>query len=173
MEHIEMVEKLRERTGVSYEEAKNALEQADWDLLDAIVILEAAGKIEKGAGDYSTKREHSREDQQRRSQQFGNAMNRFGQQLANLIEKGNQINIDFLKAGQHCFSLPLTAFVLLLLLGFWVAVPLMIVGLFFGFQYKVSGNIPASDKVNSAMNKASEFAENLKHEVENAKNDKK
>ena len=40
MEHFELVEKLVNTFGVSYEEAKNALEKSDWDPVDAAVILE-------------------------------------------------------------------------------------------------------------------------------------
>ena len=35
MDKLEKVEKLRAKTGVSYEDAKNALEACDYDLLDA------------------------------------------------------------------------------------------------------------------------------------------
>ena len=45
MEQLEKVEKLRERADVSYEEAKEALEACDWDLLDAMVWLEKRGKV--------------------------------------------------------------------------------------------------------------------------------
>ena len=44
MERMEMVEKLRLKAQVSYEEAKLALENSDWDLLDALVYLEKEGK---------------------------------------------------------------------------------------------------------------------------------
>ena len=44
MENLEKVEKLRERANVSYEEAKEALEASNWDLLDAMVYLEKQGK---------------------------------------------------------------------------------------------------------------------------------
>ena len=47
MEQFEKVEKLREKTGVSYEDAKKALEEHDWDMLEAIVALENEGKIKK------------------------------------------------------------------------------------------------------------------------------
>ena len=40
MTRLEMVEKIREKTGVTYEEAREALEKANWDMLDAIVSLE-------------------------------------------------------------------------------------------------------------------------------------
>ena len=40
MTRLEMVEKIREKTGVTYDEARTALENANWDMLDAIVALE-------------------------------------------------------------------------------------------------------------------------------------
>ena len=42
---MELIEKLRERADVSYEEAKEILEQTGDDLLEAIVILERQGKL--------------------------------------------------------------------------------------------------------------------------------
>ena len=49
MDHIEMVEKMREKTGLSYEEARAVLERSDWNLLDALIALEQEGKREGGA----------------------------------------------------------------------------------------------------------------------------
>ncbi|MDR1028717.1 MAG: DUF4342 domain-containing protein [Clostridiales Family XIII bacterium] len=51
---IEQVEKLVNLTGVSYEEAKAALESADGDILEAIIALEKAGKTANRTGAYST-----------------------------------------------------------------------------------------------------------------------
>jgi len=48
-----MVETLREKANVSYEEAKAALEASNWDLLDAIVLLEGEGKIPTETSTYS------------------------------------------------------------------------------------------------------------------------
>ena len=45
MDNLEKVEKLREKTGVSYEEAKAALEATNYDVLDAIIYLEKNGKV--------------------------------------------------------------------------------------------------------------------------------
>ena len=44
MDNLEKVEKLVDKACVTYEEAKAALEQADGDLLDAMIILEKGGK---------------------------------------------------------------------------------------------------------------------------------
>ena len=56
MDHFEMVEKLRAKANVSYEEAKAALEASDWDMLDALVLLENEGKVKDApeAKEYTT-----------------------------------------------------------------------------------------------------------------------
>ena len=46
MERLEMVERLKARAGVTYEEARNALEESNWDLLQAMIDLENKGKFE-------------------------------------------------------------------------------------------------------------------------------
>jgi len=53
MTYLEMVEKLRETTGLSYEEAKLVLERNHWDILDAMIELERSGKT-SGSASYST-----------------------------------------------------------------------------------------------------------------------
>jgi NACalpha-BTF3-like transcription factor len=44
MENLEKVELVREKCNVSYEEARDALEACDYDVLDAIVMLERASE---------------------------------------------------------------------------------------------------------------------------------
>ena len=44
MDNFEKIEKLVEKTGVSYKEAKRVLEEANGDILDAMIILEQEGK---------------------------------------------------------------------------------------------------------------------------------
>ena len=52
---IEKVDKLVERADVSYEVAKEALEAANGDLLDAVILLEREGKLGPEAGQKRTK----------------------------------------------------------------------------------------------------------------------
>ena len=47
MDIMEKVEALRAKADISYEAAKNVLEQANGDLLAAMVILERQSKINK------------------------------------------------------------------------------------------------------------------------------
>ena len=43
--NLEQIDELRKRANVSYEDAKNALEQSDGNLIDALVYLEKQNKI--------------------------------------------------------------------------------------------------------------------------------
>ena len=40
MEKFEMIEKLSARANVSFADARDALEASDWDMLDALILLE-------------------------------------------------------------------------------------------------------------------------------------
>ena len=62
MEKLDKVERLRERANVSYEEAREALEQSGEDLLDAMVWLERQGKVKTPQqSSYSTSYEEQKE----------------------------------------------------------------------------------------------------------------
>ena len=70
MDHFEMVEKLRTKANVSYEEAKAALEASNWDILDALVLLENEGKVNNGA----TKAEYTTQEKpETKAQSWNNA----------------------------------------------------------------------------------------------------
>ena len=66
--------------------------------------------------------------------------------------------------GKHVLSVSMTVLVLLLILGFWAIIPLMVVGLFFQFQYHFRGTGSEED-INSILDKASNAAESVKREM--------
>lgn len=160
MDHYEMVEKLREKANVSYEEAKAALEAADWNLLDALVLLENQGKV-SGSEAYSTKTESAAYENRSR---HAETAARVGRRIASGINRANRYTVAFSRKGEMLFELPLLVPVLLLIFGFWVVVPLLIVGLFFGFKYELKG-AAGVEAVNRVMDKASEVADNIVSEV--------
>lgn len=165
MDRIELVEKLRDRAGVTYEEAKVALEQSKWDLLDAVVLLEQQGKV--GGAAYSTKHERTEEGKDPNSSEKakrpkGDGFEKFMAFLGKVIHKGNTNSLVILRHGEEKFSLPVTAFVLLFAIGFWVVPFVMIGSLFFGFHYKFRGPDLGKDSINDAMDKAAKAAEAAK-----------
>lgn len=54
MEHAEMIERLMEKTTLGEEEARSALEQNGWNLLDALIAEERAGRLKGKSNSYRT-----------------------------------------------------------------------------------------------------------------------
>ena len=175
MTNLEMVEKLREKANVSYEEAKDALEKANWDILDAIVLLEREGKVREEKAEYSTKVEPvvTQQAQQEKQESFGDMVNRFFRWVGKMIKMGNANELVVEKREECLLTLPVTVFVLLLIFGFWVVLPLMVAGLFFGFRYSFRGPNLGKQAVNDVMNKASSVVEDIKKEFKEEEKENK
>lgn len=171
MELLEKVEKIKEKTGVSYQEAKVALEAAGGDILDALVYLENQGKVKKPEVDvYSTKSESSQEFKEAAKKHEAAARETFGDQIKKFfawcgkwIKKGCENFFIVSKNDEEVISLPVIVLILLIF-AFAIVFPLLIVGLFFGFKYSFRGSITQSIDVNTACEKASEAAESIKQE---------
>lgn len=176
MEHLEMVEKLKEKTGVSYEDAKAALTACNWDMLDALVYLEKLGKVKEPAATYSTKyekTEHFEKATAAHSQKstFSDVLNRFFGWCGAMIKKGNENFFNIEKEGNQIVTMPVTILVIIMIFAFWVVVPLLVVGLFLGFKYSFSGPVANGIDLNNVMDKASEVAENIKKDFEKKDNE--
>jgi len=145
MDRIALADKLREKANVSYEEAMAALEASNWDLLDAIVLLEQQGKV-RDTG-YTTKREKPPEEKEKKKAkekkpQGGDGFDKFMAFVGKMLHKGNTNSIDIMRNGERKFGMPVTVWVLLLIVlpfTFWIVIPLIIISLFFGFSFKFVG----------------------------------
>lgn len=167
MTNFEMVETLRQHANVSYEEAKQALEETNWDILEAMVLLEKQGKVTGNErGTYTTRQDPQPE---KKNGQFKSAMARLAETLIRLIKKGNENFFQVYRRGKMQFEIPVTVLVLLVIFCFWVVAPLMIIGLFTEFRFSFRGPDLDKTKINGAMDKASEFAENIKRDNEEEK----
>lgn len=178
MDNFEKVEKLREKANVSYEEAKQALENSNWDILDAMIYLEQNGKV-KGPEhtSYTTQCEKKIievESEKENKASFGDLMKRFMKWCARWIEKGNNNSFCVEKNRREIFRVPITLLVVLLFFAFWVVLPLLVVGLFFNLRYHFAGpDIRNVDiDLNRAMDGAASAAENIKNEFNNVVNNK-
>lgn len=161
MDHFEMVEKLRQKVNVSYEDAKTALEASDWDLLDALVYLEKTGKtVHEETASYTTKQETEPKKPQSTAY-AGGIFQRLFEFLTQAINRINRIDLMVRRRGKILFSVPLLAFILLLAFTFRITLPAMLVALFFGITYKFRGS-KGVDGVNRMMDKAADMMENIK-----------
>jgi len=179
MTTLEQVEKLRTMANISYDEAKIALDATNGDLLEAIIYLEKQGKVNAptGGGYYSSEKpldastatyrncgENNNDCNGRDT--FSSLIKRFGKFCMKMIRKGNMNSFDVLKGGESKASTPVTAFALLLIFAPWITIPLIIIGLFFGFRYRFTGPDCSGNAVNDAMNSAADAAVNLKKSME-------
>lgn len=156
MDRLEMIEKLRERARVTYDEAREALEQANGDLLDALILLERQGKVPppQGGGFYrsegsapteqvSFERSDERTENgagRKETSNFKESLERFWNFLNGLLKKGNTTSFEILKDKEYVASFPVTVLALLLVFAPWVTLPLIVIGLFLGFHYQFVRN---------------------------------
>ncbi len=165
MTHYEMVELLREKANVSYEEAKDALEATSWDLLDAIVLLEREGKTQRAASDYSTKSEEAEEEQQpRKRSEFKENMGRLGDWLRKMIDIGNRNQFVLSRKDEEKLTLPVTAFAVIAFFTFPWSVIVLGASLFLGFRITFRG--AQTERVNPVMDRAGAAAEKVRAEFE-------
>jgi len=192
---MEQVEKLQEKTGVSAEKAREALEQAGGDLLDAVILLERQRAIPapEASGYFSSQQDsrHHHDHQHHRSGNeandpnptgkkghgksapadsvtFGELVGRFFRWCGRIIHKGNINNFDVIKDGRNILEIPVTVMVLLLCFAFWFIVPLIVVGLFFRISYRFSGPDLGKTHVNRAMDTVSGATQKAVDTVVNA-----
>ena len=166
MTHYEMTEKLAEKMNVSLEEAKEALEACDWEMLDAALMLEkehGAANEEAYSTAPETEEERSRREEARERRR--GVVNGLGDLLRSAINLGNRNRFEVRKGDEVLLEMPVLVLVLLMLFAFWVCLPLLVIGLFAGFRYSFSGAELGRESVNSAMDKAAEAVEKVKEEV--------
>lgn len=167
MTNFEMVETLREKANVSYEEARAALEASNWDLLDAILLLESEGKITPETSSYSTRAEElPPEEEQRSHRGFHDGMRWLARSLGKLLRIGNTNSLVVARNGKELFTLPVTVFAILLLCSVWTILIAMVVSLFFGVRYAFAGPNLGKDSINRVMDRAGDMAENVKGEFQ-------
>lgn len=175
MDELEKVEKLREKANVTYEEAKNALQENNWDLLDAMVALEKQGKVKReGSESYSTHYEEPPKYEEDMTEEhrttLGELLNRFADWVKKMVRKGNENYFEVERKGKTILSIPVTALVILLAFFWHVILVLMVIGLFTGFHYLFKGPAKSVADVNKALNSASDTAEDIKEGFKNSVN---
>ncbi len=178
MEKLEKVELVREKTGVSYQDARDALEACDYDVLDAIIWLEGKGKADTTTATYETsstttqttsfEMREAQEEYQRTSKKtrVGEAWGSFCREAKRILRASLEMTFVAEHKGDRVIALPL----LLLIIGLFAwgaSLWLLIVGLFFGLRYHIEGISSVTIDVNDAMDKAADAAESIKNDFTN------
>ena len=189
MEKFNKAETLRKKANVSYEEAKAALEQNGWDLMDAMIYLEKAGAIqnggesnsnkegkdggnssprdsarneEAGAG-YTTRKEPRKDSTRDYVKQGEGFLKKAADWVARMISLGNSRMVVMRRKGQKVFEIPVTAAVLLAIVISPVFWPALLISLFMGCSYNIANQEKDEQDIREAAQAAEEL--NQRHTV--------
>ena len=166
MDHFEMVEKLRTKANVSYEEAKAALEASDWDILDALVLLESEGRVKDApeTKEYTTQEKKEYTCYTRNGSEVkvtvASTLTKLWDWIKAMIRKGNKNQFVISRKDEELIAFPITVLVLLILVpgvGLPTILIALVIGLFLGARYSFRGP-DVNNRVNDFMDKAQEKA---------------
>ncbi|MGL4107388.1 ubiquitin [Clostridium sp. LP20] len=177
MDNLKLVEKLKEKTNISYEEAKEAMEKSNWDILEAMLYLEEKGRIPRPStrifytNEYKENNKHedqiNNKDKKNHyyNEKKGNIFGGIFEWVCKFIDTCNNILFEIRKEDIVFLSIPITVIGLLLIFTFWIVIPLAIVGLFFDIEFSLSSNKVDIGKVNNIFKLLSENIKKLKEEL--------
>lgn len=166
MTEFEKVEKLRMRADVSYEEAKKALDEANGDILDAMIALENQGKTVKPENEkYSTNTENvvvctplnSNDDKDKKKEETKEKYREVGRKFRAFIDKLFVNYVLLTRKEETIIKLPLWIFALVVLIGIHVVPIIIVISLFFGVRYSFVGR-DEMKMANEAAQKAEKIA---------------
>ena len=165
MEKLEMVEMVMDKCGVDYEEAKAALEACDFDVLEAVVMIERSHRVaaaDEPTATYSVPSQGEAQRSVSAGEPAGSgAWNAFCDHARSFVRSSMDAQFVVERRGERVLALP----VLLVVLGLFMwgaTLWLMVIGLFFGLRYHIEGTGRVVADVNEAMGKAADAADSIR-----------
>ena len=175
---LEMVERLKDKAKVSYSQAKEALEYSGGNLLDALIYLEEKGAIPRDEGAYySTRSETPPPPPEPLAVQPAAEKKQKGSKPPRARREGRRSFVTTLRRwlidneleiwrhDQPVTALPVLILLLLLICAFWVAISVLLLGLFLGFRYRFSGPDLEREDLNNMIGSVADTAADLGRQV--------
>lgn len=154
MDNNEMIEKLKEKAGLSYEDAYNVLESVNWNFLDAVAALEKEGIIkEKSDVIYSTRREERIDDQKNDDNYDISLFEKICKFFVSILEKSVKNNLHLKKNNTEIVNIPVIIPVVFLCFTPLLVIALLICAFFCGCSFYFSGDDLGKEKYNSVLEK--------------------
>lgn len=179
MEKLKLVDKLKNKANISHEEAKDALEKSNWDMLEAMLYLEAHGKVQKPSLSifYTNESKESynengeevnlKKDTNENNFENKNSFEGVFEAICKAIDTCNNIFIEIIRNSRVILKIPFTVLIVLLFFAFWIVIPLMIIGLFFNMEFLVSSKKIDVDKINKVFKETSKVVKDVKDKFTN------
>ena len=174
MDLFEKVEKLVQKTGCSYEDAKLALELTDGDMLEAVIYLERNGHAAPQGEAYSTRYESqpqyvpittARKNREQRQEGWEAGSSKFKDFCRKAWHVLSTNYLVIKRKGELMARLPFWVGLLILLGSMSLVMVLVVVSLFFGFTYSFEGEKrDKMEEANKVLDKIQRAAESAREE---------
>ncbi len=174
VDKLNLVEKLREKTGITYEDAKRVLEINNWDILDAILDLEKQEKVKGPSVSifYTNEYKESYEEENTEynfeeikkdsNYKSNNTFEGIFEVICKAIDTCNNIFIEIKGKNNFFLKFPLTVVIVLLIFGFWLLIPLVVIGLFLDIEFSVESKKINTNKINDILSKILKEVQKIK-----------
>ena len=169
---LEKVDMVRERTGVGYEKAKQALEASEGDVLEALIYIEKTQDISNSSNEFENEEESK----------VAISIEELKAWIKQIVEKGNVTRIKIKKDDAELIDIPVNAGIAAGVVAI-VIPPILAAGVIAAIATKITIEVTKEDgavevintqvsKVaNDVKNKANDFADMVKSKVNEMKND--
>ena len=177
MDKLEKVELIREKTGVSYDDANAALEANKNDVLEPIIWLERLGKVQEQTATFTTAytgtapispemaQAQTSYEQASEKGKFGKWVERVGAEFRRILKASLDTSFVITRHNERVFSMPVLVVILGIFL-WWATFPLLVVGLFLDCHYSFQGLNPITVDVNEVMDNAANIVSEIKSDVD-------
>jgi len=146
--NLEQIDELRKRADVSYEDAKDALERFDGNMVDSLIYLEKNKRI-KSCG------------YQNHHHGYNHGNGDFFEKVKGLWKKGNKIRFIVTIQDKTLLNLPLAVSLIIAMLTLHYSIVVLVLALIFGCRFKFK-NGTEEMKVNETLNKVHDNIDGLK-----------
>lgn len=144
---LEQIDQLRERANVTYEEAKEALEKCNEDMVEALIYLEKKQKVKT-------------EPVKNTNCGVG-----IGRAVKNLIHKGNTTKLIISKGENEVLKTPVTIAVVATVIAPYLTLGGTVIALCAGYKVKFLGRDGSNMEVNKVIDKVSDAVDAAKSKL--------
>lgn len=179
---LEQVEKLRGYSGASYTDCKEALERSGGDLLEALLDLERQGKSATAGkgGSYTTQPGAAnppsggpaastapavKKSGPKARPDWEKTLRAFLDSFINIFRRPSANRLEIWRGDTLFSSAPVAVLIIMAVFAFWIALLLLVVGLFLGCRYRFAGPDVGWEGVNDVLENVSEAVSGLTDRV--------
>ncbi|MCY6369275.1 DUF4342 domain-containing protein [Clostridium ganghwense] len=147
---LEQIDLLRKRAHVNYEEAKEALEKCNGEIVDALVYLEKAKKIKEN--------------------KISECQNKFFSKIKNIIRKGNKTRVVIKKEESNILNISVNVAALFTIFATPVALVAFILALGTKHKIRLEKNSGEDSSINKVLDKMSTTVTTIVDDVTSEEN---